>query len=123
MIFTPDVAYIDGKLLAHAQNIKVNLETPDTDVETIPLGYCGKSPGPRKIMATIDGVNPTHPDYNTWKAALQCSEVEMRFVQTMSGFDLKSTGYLQAPSRDSGVGKAGTNTIEFHGKPSDWSGE
>ena len=120
MIYTCDVAYINGKLLAHATNIKINLETPDTDVETIVLGYDGKSPGPRKVQATIDSVNPTNPDYDTWTSALQCEEVEMMFQQTMSGKTLKSTGYLQAPNRDSGVGKASTGTIEFHGKPATW---
>lgn len=119
-IYTCDVAYIDGKLLAHATNIKCNLITPDEDVQTIVLGWDGESPGPRKVEANFDLVNPTDEDYNFWQGALKASKVEARFQRTTDGKTLTSSGYLRSPTRDSGVGKAGTSTIEFHGGPADW---
>lgn len=119
-IYTPDVAYLDGKLLAHATNIKTNLITPDEDVQTIVLGWDGESPGPRKIEATFDLVNPTDEDFNFWEAAMNATKVEARFQRTGDGKSCTSSGYLRSPQRDSGVGKAGTSTVEFHGGPALW---
>ncbi len=120
-IYTADVGYIEGILLAQNTSIKVSLETPDEDVATIPLGWDGESPGPRKVVITFENASPASgDDFDAWEAALNATYVEVMVQQTGTGKTLKTSGYLRSPSRDSGVGKAVNQNFEFHGKPAKW---
>jgi hypothetical protein len=113
------VGYIKGILLVETTEIDTSLETPDEDVATLPLGWAGQSPGPRKRVTNFTCATPAAGFTLDLEAiALNAEEVECMIQNTGTGERCVSKGFLRNPKQNSGVGKSATLSFEHHGEPS-----
>lgn len=112
------VVYIDGLLLAENTEVDFGLEGDDQDVFTIVQGFSGQSTSPKKIVANFTDMVPLPGlAFDSFTAALEGRQVEVRFVQIGSGNTVTSQGFIRKPKITAGVGKASNNAYEFHGGP------
>lgn len=114
-----DQVYADWNGTLFAQNTKVSIEWPDNDqdVETIPLGYAGKSPSPKSIMVTFTNAVPSEGfDVNVAKSFIEDERGTLR-LRLGGGKSLISSGFLRQPKMDAGVGQTTTEDFGFKGTP------
>lgn len=106
-LFTAQIAFADGVLLQDNQECSVTWPDTDTDVDTIPGGAAGVSPGPDKC--TIEFTNALRregADFDFEKAKLQRTELEVKVQQIGSGKSTKGKFLVREISQSSGVGQA-----------------
>lgn len=107
------VGFIDGILLANNTSIDTELETPNEEVTTVPLGFAGITPGADKRSADFENVSPVAgEDYDFEGAAKNRTKVEVCIQQVGSGKKMTSHGWISNVKRTGGTGK--TATVSFH---------
>lgn len=118
-LFGNMVVYIDGTLIAHNVTIDTELVGDDQEVDTIPLGHAGITPGPRKRRVTLSSVVPVAgEDFDFEAKMLAATEVEYSLQQIGSGKSCKSRGHITSVPRKAGVGATTTIDAVFVGTPS-----
>lgn len=115
-----DQVYAEWNGTLFAQNTKISVEWPDNDqdVETIPLGYAGTSPSPKKTVVTFANAVPSAGfDVNVAQSFLANEEGTLRLRLGGSGKSLISKGRLRQPKMDAGVGQTTSEDFGFTGEP------
>lgn len=112
------VGYINGVLLVESTEIDTSLETPDEDVATLPLGWAGQSPGPRKRVTNFTAATPAAGfSLDIEALANNATLCEVMIQNTGTGKRCTYKGYIRSPKQNSGVGKSATLSFEHHGEP------
>jgi len=105
-IFSAQVLLVDGILIFNNQEITVDWPDSDTDVDTIPGGAAGISPGPEKCTITANSAIPnTGEDFDFIKAKKNKTELACTVKQLGSSKKVKGTFLCREASIASGVGQ------------------
>ena len=122
MIYDQLAVRVDGKLLAENVKVDIKLDKTDQDVFTvIRASLAGVTPGPSKVVATLDNVVPvTGFEFKAWTSALNTTEHAVQYIQMGSGLVLNSKASVRAVQVGAGVGETQKFNFEFHGDASDW---
>lgn len=111
-LFPLYVVWIEGILLFHNQGLKISQPDANADVETIPGGVVGVSPGPDKCTIEADNVEPkAGADFDFDKAKAERTELHFKVQQIGSPKSLEGTFIIRSCDRDGQVG--GTPKISF----------
>ena len=113
--------YFNGALAVENTTIETSLEADDQDAETIPKGWAGITPAPRKRKVSGDSLIPnTGFEFRFEKAFLEAEEVEIKLQHGGSGKTCVSKGYFRSVKVGAGVGKSATVSFEFTGTASEF---
>lgn len=106
-LYTAQLAYAESILLADNQECSVEWPDGDTDVDTIPLGASGVSPGPDKCTVTLtNALRREGADFDFVTAKLNRTPIECRIQQIGGSKSTKGTFLVREVSEGSGVGQA-----------------
>jgi hypothetical protein len=118
-----DQLYIfwNGDLLQENTSAEIDLDGDDQDVLTIPKGWAGQTPSPKKTMVRLGNVvPPTGQEVDAWEYALTSKKGTMRVTSGATGKSITSEGFIRKPKLSAGVGKNVDQNFEFHGTPAGW---
>jgi hypothetical protein len=104
-IFSPDVIFVDGQLVAKATSISVENPDNDTNVETIVGGVEGPAPGAKQTTISLNEVVPKGGSTFSWeKRWRESATVEIIVQQIGSSEKLSGTFLVASISRSASSG-------------------
>jgi hypothetical protein len=104
-LFTPDVIFVNGALVAKATSISIENPDNDTNVETIVGGVEGPAPGAKQTTVTINEVVPKGGAEFSWESRWRESATVQLLVQQIGSTEKLEGEFLVASvSRSSSSG-------------------
>jgi hypothetical protein len=117
-LYDQAVMFLNGALLTDNTTVSVSYEGDDQDVMTIPKGWAGITPSPRKLMVKFELLIPKDgPEFDLIGKFLNSEKVTLGLQLLGSGKKVTSDGYLRNPNMEFGVGQTAKISCEFHGEP------
>lgn len=113
-LFTAQLLYVEGILLFDNQNISVEWPDADTDVDTIPGGAAGVSPGPDKCSITVtNAIRKEGVDFKFLDAKLNRTEIECKAQRIGDTKAVKGMFLVREYTMSGGVGEATTEQVRL----------
>lgn len=115
--------YKNGKLLAENVTVKLQLDGQDVDVFTLVKGFSGRTPSPKKVVATLSNVIPaTGFEVDTWNDEINAVISEWKFQFGGSGLSLTVEGMVDGNAIEAGVSANAGIDFTVHAGPGSWEG-
>lgn len=104
-IFSPDVVFVNGALVAKATSISIEHPDNDTNVETIVGGVEGPAPGAKQTTVTLNEVVPKGGAVFNWEQRWrESATVDIIVQQIGTQAKLSGTFLVASVSRSSSSG-------------------
>lgn len=113
-LFTAQLLYVEGKLIFDNQEITVEWPDVDSDVDTIPGGAQGVSPGADKCtISASNALRREGADFDFETAKINRTELECKVQQIAGSKSVKGKFLVRELSRGGGVGAPSIQSLRL----------
>jgi hypothetical protein len=113
-LFTAQILYVETILITDNTEISVEWPDNDTDVDTIPGGAAGVSPGPDKCIITVsNALRREGADFDFETAKLNRTELECKAQQIGASKSVKGKFLVREITRGGGVGQPSIQSLRL----------
>lgn len=112
--YTQAALFIDNVLAVEVTDFNVSYESGDNDVETMQLGYAGRSQGPRKTMISVNSAIPRSGFEIDYLQRLQDGSA-VKMVWYRGAQKVSCEGFIKSVKESFGTTQTSQVSFEFTG--------